>query len=102
MFELQSEWIASVLSGRVALPSQEEMMEDTEAFYLSLEASNIPKRYTHNMADSHVSLMYHIFFVIVYEVVPYTKFLLVHVHLSSSGKDCEFVKSSLNFLVMVH
>ncbi|XP_021635477.2 flavin-containing monooxygenase FMO GS-OX-like 4 isoform X2 [Hevea brasiliensis] len=53
MFELQSKWIAGVLSGRVALPSQEEMMEDTEAFYLSLEASNIPKRYTHNMADSH-------------------------------------------------
>uniref|UniRef100_A0A2C9WAI9 Flavin-containing monooxygenase n=1 Tax=Manihot esculenta TaxID=3983 RepID=A0A2C9WAI9_MANES len=52
MFELQSKWIASVLSGRVALPSQEEMMEDIEAFYLSLEASNIPKRYTHNLADS--------------------------------------------------
>ncbi|KAJ9147744.1 hypothetical protein P3X46_029870 [Hevea brasiliensis] len=51
MFEFQSKWIASVLSGRVALPLQEEMMKDIEAFYLSLEASNIPKRYTHNMGD---------------------------------------------------
>ncbi|XP_065857958.1 flavin-containing monooxygenase FMO GS-OX-like 4 [Euphorbia lathyris] len=47
MFELQSKWIAGVLSGRLLLPLQEEMMEDTEAFYLSLEASNVPKRYTH-------------------------------------------------------
>ncbi|KAF2325529.1 hypothetical protein GH714_029855 [Hevea brasiliensis] len=36
----------------IDLPSKEEMMEDIEAFYLSLEASNIPKRYTHDMADS--------------------------------------------------
>ncbi|KAJ8764205.1 hypothetical protein K2173_005385 [Erythroxylum novogranatense] len=52
MFEFQSKWIAGVLLGRILLPSQEKMMEDVEAFYLSLEASNIPKRYTHNMGDT--------------------------------------------------
>lgn len=51
MFELQSKWVAAVLSGRVSLPSQEEMMEDTKAFYDKLEASGIPKRYTHLMPD---------------------------------------------------
>ncbi|KAJ7944767.1 Flavin-containing monooxygenase [Quillaja saponaria] len=50
MFELQSKWIAGVLSYRIALPSKEEMMEKVKAFYSSLEASGIPKRYTHNMA----------------------------------------------------
>ncbi|XP_043810291.1 flavin-containing monooxygenase FMO GS-OX-like 4 isoform X2 [Manihot esculenta] len=52
MFEFQSKWIAGVLSGRIALPLQEEMMEDIEDFYRSLEASNFPKRYTHYMGDS--------------------------------------------------
>ncbi|BFG31455.1 hypothetical protein CerSpe_177290 [Prunus speciosa] len=51
MFEFQSKWIAGILSNRIALPSQEEMMEDVKAFYSSLEASGTPKRYTHNIAD---------------------------------------------------
>ena len=51
MFELQGKWVAAVLSGRVSLPSQDEMMEDTKAFYDKLEASGIPKRYTHLMPD---------------------------------------------------
>ncbi|XP_062026117.1 flavin-containing monooxygenase FMO GS-OX-like 4 isoform X1 [Rosa rugosa] len=51
MFELQSKWIAGVLSNRIALPSQEDMMEDVRAFYSLLEASDTPKRYTHNIAD---------------------------------------------------
>ncbi|GAA0175438.1 oxygenase [Lithospermum erythrorhizon] len=49
--ELQSKWIASVLSGQVSLPSADDMMADVEAFYSSMEASSVPKRYTHNMSD---------------------------------------------------
>ncbi|MCL7027006.1 hypothetical protein MKW94_027288 [Papaver nudicaule] len=49
--ELQSKWVAGVLSGRISLPSQEEMMADVEAFYLELEAVGFPKRFTHNMSD---------------------------------------------------
>ncbi|XP_017973445.1 PREDICTED: flavin-containing monooxygenase FMO GS-OX-like 4 isoform X1 [Theobroma cacao] len=51
-FELQSKWVAGVLSGRITLPSQKEMMEDIKAFYSALEAAGIPKRYTHNMSES--------------------------------------------------
>lgn len=54
MFELQSKWIAGALSNRIALPSEEEMTRDIEAFYSSLEASGTPKRYTHNMANIQV------------------------------------------------
>ncbi|XP_006366746.1 flavin-containing monooxygenase FMO GS-OX-like 4 isoform X1 [Solanum tuberosum] len=50
--ELQSKWIAGVLSGRISLPSKEDMNADIEAFYSSMAASCIPKRYTHNMDDS--------------------------------------------------
>ncbi|KAK0587872.1 hypothetical protein LWI29_030259 [Acer saccharum] len=50
-YELQSKWIAGVLSGRIMLPSQQEMMEDVKAFYSTLEASGKPKRYTHAMND---------------------------------------------------
>ncbi|KAE8055966.1 hypothetical protein FH972_012770 [Carpinus fangiana] len=51
MFELQSKWIAGVLSNRLMLPSQKEMMEDVEDFYSSLEVSGTPKRYTHSLFD---------------------------------------------------
>ncbi|KAF6152992.1 hypothetical protein GIB67_021597 [Kingdonia uniflora] len=51
LFELQSKWVAGVLSGRIQLPSQEEMMAKVEEFYLKLEAAGVPKRYTHNMSD---------------------------------------------------
>ncbi|XP_026659694.2 flavin-containing monooxygenase FMO GS-OX-like 3 [Phoenix dactylifera] len=49
-FELQSKWVAGVLSGRIALPTQEEMMEDVKAFYLQMEVDGWPKRYTHNLS----------------------------------------------------
>jgi hypothetical protein len=54
MFELQSKWIAKILANRVALPSQEDMIEDIEAFYSSLEASGTPKRYTHRLGSNQV------------------------------------------------
>ncbi|KAM4085714.1 hypothetical protein ACJW30_10G047800 [Castanea mollissima] len=54
MFELQSKWIGGVLSNRFTLPSQEEMMEDVEAFYSSLETFGTPKRYTHCLGDNLV------------------------------------------------
>ncbi|XVF13332.1 hypothetical protein REPUB_Repub08aG0199700 [Reevesia pubescens] len=52
LFEFQSKWIAGLLSGRITLPSQKEMMEDIKAFYSTLEACGIPKRYTHCMGES--------------------------------------------------
>ncbi len=45
--KLQAKWVAQVLSGRVALPSQEEMEADTEAFYDLLRRHNVPVRHTH-------------------------------------------------------
>ncbi|KNA15834.1 hypothetical protein SOVF_094670 [Spinacia oleracea] len=51
LFEVQSKWIAGVLSGRISLPSEEKMMEDTEAFYSELELKGVPKRYTHKIHD---------------------------------------------------
>ncbi|RZC54214.1 hypothetical protein C5167_013069 [Papaver somniferum] len=51
IFELQSRWVAGVLSGRILLPSQEVMMLEVEDFYLKLEAAGVPKRYTHNTFD---------------------------------------------------
>lgn len=47
--ELQSKWIASLLSERIMLPSEEEMTEDVKMFYSTLEVAGTPKRYTHQM-----------------------------------------------------
>ncbi|KFK40581.1 hypothetical protein AALP_AA2G014700 [Arabis alpina] len=48
MFELQSKWIAGVLSGRITLPSKEDMMVEIQTLYATLEAKGTPKRYTHH------------------------------------------------------
>ncbi|EXB37532.1 Flavin-containing monooxygenase FMO GS-OX-like 3 [Morus notabilis] len=45
--ELQSKWIARVLSGKLMLPSEEEMMASTEEFYKKMEENGLPKRSTH-------------------------------------------------------
>ncbi|VVB06065.1 unnamed protein product [Arabis nemorensis] len=49
MFELQSNWIAGALSGRITLPSEEDMMVEIETLYATHEAQGIPKRYTHHL-----------------------------------------------------
>ncbi|CAA7053415.1 unnamed protein product [Microthlaspi erraticum] len=36
-------------SGRIKLPSKEDMMEDIKSFYATLEAQGVSKRYTHQM-----------------------------------------------------
>ncbi|KAM0931685.1 hypothetical protein ACQ4PT_000189 [Festuca glaucescens] len=52
LFQLQSNWVAGVLSGRIELPSQEKMMHDVETFYLEMEARGCPKRYTHGLTPT--------------------------------------------------
>ncbi|VVA92044.1 unnamed protein product [Arabis nemorensis] len=49
MFEVQSKWVAAVLSERVTLPSIDNMMEDLRLSYENLEALNFPKRYMHRL-----------------------------------------------------
>ena len=44
-YELQSKWIARVLSGRAGLPAARDMHKHIQAFYTGLEQSNIPQRY---------------------------------------------------------
>ncbi|KAH7687718.1 Flavin monooxygenase FMO protein [Dioscorea alata] len=49
--ELQSKWVAGVLSGRVTLPTQIEMMEDIKALHSEMEVNGLPKRYVHNIGN---------------------------------------------------
>uniref|UniRef100_A0ACD5V696 Uncharacterized protein n=1 Tax=Avena sativa TaxID=4498 RepID=A0ACD5V696_AVESA len=51
LFELQSSWVAGVLSGRIELPSEEEMARDVMALYADLAARGWPRRYTHDLRD---------------------------------------------------
>lgn len=51
LFHLQSNWVAGVLSGRIELPSQEEMMQDVAAFYSEMEARGCPKGHTHELGS---------------------------------------------------
>nr|QWJ73362.1 aliphatic glucosinolate S-oxygenase 5 [Isatis tinctoria] len=57
MFELQSKWVAAVLSGRVTLPSEDKMMEDVTAMYAKRDANGLPKRYTHRLGASQVDYL---------------------------------------------
>jgi hypothetical protein len=54
--QLQARWIAKVLSGKVQLPSQSEMMKSVQAFYAQFEASGSPMDHLHYLqGDSQVS-----------------------------------------------
>jgi hypothetical protein len=53
--ELQSTWIARVLSGRLSLPGEDQMMADVKLLYEELEASSDhPKSYTHMIGMKQV------------------------------------------------
>ncbi|CAN6283973.1 unnamed protein product [Urochloa humidicola] len=45
--ELESKWVAAVLSGRATLPSEEDMMADVQEYYRQMEEAGRPKRHTH-------------------------------------------------------
>ncbi|KAL3516966.1 hypothetical protein ACH5RR_023868 [Cinchona calisaya] len=49
MMELQAKWVASVLSGKVILPSKEEMLADVEQHYRLMEENGIPRHHTHRL-----------------------------------------------------
>ncbi|KAI5017926.1 hypothetical protein ZWY2020_042814 [Hordeum vulgare] len=53
LFELQSKWVAGILSGRIKLPTKDEMMEDVMAMYSRRETRGWPKRYTHNFSGGY-------------------------------------------------
>ena len=78
MFELQSKWIAGVLSGRIALPSSDEMMANVEVFYRTLDKSGIPKRYTHQLADYQVHMSMLLCSVDTFSVLPVNR---MNIHL---------------------
>ncbi|KAF8020015.1 hypothetical protein BT93_G0645 [Corymbia citriodora subsp. variegata] len=47
--ELQSKWVAKVLSGEVVLPSEEEMMSSVQEHYQRVEELGWPKHHTHRL-----------------------------------------------------
>lgn len=49
MTELQCKWVARVLSGKVLLPTQEEMMAYVEEYYQQMEKNGFPKHVTHHL-----------------------------------------------------
>ncbi|KAK6789948.1 hypothetical protein RDI58_013748 [Solanum bulbocastanum] len=57
MFELQAKWIAQVLSGKVLLPSEEQMLADIEDHNRQLEEAGIPKRHTHRLHPYEMEYM---------------------------------------------
>ncbi|XP_040376561.1 flavin-containing monooxygenase FMO GS-OX-like 8 [Oryza brachyantha] len=48
-FEAQGRWIAGVLSGRRALPTEEEMTRSVEDYYRARELAGVLKKYTHDV-----------------------------------------------------
>ena len=54
VIELQAKWVARVLSGKVLLPTEEEMMESVKDIYRVMEENALPKRYTHSIRPFQV------------------------------------------------
>ena len=58
IYEQQAKLFMRVLLGDVALPSQEEMMQDTEQEHASRLSAGIPSRHAHLMVDSQMLWSY--------------------------------------------
>ncbi|KAM0867779.1 hypothetical protein ACQ4PT_041739 [Festuca glaucescens] len=56
-FEAQAKWVALVLSGRRALPPEEEMLRSVEEWYRSREIAGVPKKYTHDVSLFHITVL---------------------------------------------
>lgn len=54
MIEFQSKWVAKVLSGKSALPSEEDMVASVNEVYAKMEALQKPKRHTHFLSAHEV------------------------------------------------
>ncbi|KAJ7982337.1 Flavin-containing monooxygenase [Quillaja saponaria] len=52
--ELQSKWVAHVLSGKVLLPDEKEMMTDVERYYQRMGEHGLPKHYTHDLPPNEI------------------------------------------------
>ncbi|KAK9283382.1 hypothetical protein L1049_011624 [Liquidambar formosana] len=52
--ELQSKWVAHVLSGKVLLPTEEEMMGSVNEYYQQMEKTGMPKHYTHSLFPNEI------------------------------------------------
>ncbi|KAF7098201.1 hypothetical protein CFC21_099960 [Triticum aestivum] len=57
-FEVQARWVAQVLSGRHALPSEEQMLRSVEEQLRAREAAGVPRKHTHNIASVEPRDMY--------------------------------------------
>ncbi|XP_044361599.1 flavin-containing monooxygenase FMO GS-OX-like 9 [Triticum aestivum] len=57
IFEAQARWVAQVLSGRRALPAEEEMLRSVEEFYRAREAAGVPRKYTHEIGRREITYM---------------------------------------------
>ncbi|KAL8228504.1 hypothetical protein R6Q57_016088 [Mikania cordata] len=49
MLELQAKWVAFTLSGKIMLPSKEEMLADVYKQYQQMDENGILKSYTHSL-----------------------------------------------------
>lgn len=43
MAELQSKWVARVLSGKILLPTEEDMMKSVQDIYHEMEENGLPE-----------------------------------------------------------
>ncbi|KAK1324937.1 Flavin-containing monooxygenase FMO GS-OX5 [Acorus calamus] len=57
MIDLQSKWIAQVLSSKVMLPPEEEMMASIKALYVKMEATGKPRHHTHMLHPYEIDYM---------------------------------------------
>ncbi|GKV12876.1 hypothetical protein SLEP1_g23965 [Rubroshorea leprosula] len=52
--ELQAKWVAKVLSGKLKLPTEEEMTTSAQGFYQHLDQVGWPKRLTHQLLQDKI------------------------------------------------
>ena len=81
ILELQSKWAALVISGKILLPSEDDMLAEVHEHYRELDKNGFPKSLTHSLwhkviIDSYWSLLCPLHFFSNIDISQRTFFLL--------------------------
>lgn len=91
--ELQSKWVAAILSERISLPQKEEMLEEVKSYIDKLDHFGVPKRHTHNLLYQKVInqiVHKHIAFLMIQLYRPIRSIYLV-IYLQYDKEEHEYV-----------
>jgi hypothetical protein len=83
-------WVARVLSGKILLPKEEEMMESVQNIYHEMEKNGLPKSCALSLRPLQVNKLNPILFIFWYLIITFSVSLM-DIITSTSSVVCSYI-----------